>query len=132
MSKKIITMMAILAMVFVCLNSTSCSSDDDDDNDSTSTSTTKDSVSAGKTDGEAFGAAYSTVKTDGYTSLSGITALAKMVTYYSKYKASTNTAYKAAFIAGATGVTGETEEVLSKYLSAESVSAFETLIKSLS
>lgn len=131
MSKKIITMMAILAMVFVGLNSTSCSSDDDDDNDSTSTSTS-DSVSAGTTDGEAFGAAYKTVKSDGYTSLTGIAALAKMVTYYSKYKASTNTAYKAAFIAGATNITGETKEVLSKYLSAESVSAFETLFKSLS
>lgn len=125
MKTKIIALFAILALAFVGLNTTSCSKDD---NDSSSTS---DSASLGKTDGTAFANAYATYKAKGYTSVDGISAITTMLKYGTKYRNSNDKAYKAGFIAAATGATGLAESQLTNLLGSESEAALLTLLKTL-
>lgn len=125
MKTKIIALFAILALAFVGLNTTSCSKDD---NDSSSTS---DSASLGKTDGTAFANAYATYKAKGYASVDGISAITTMLKYGTKYRNSNDKAYKAGFIAAATGATGLAESQLTNLLGSESEAALLTLLKTL-
>lgn len=125
MKTKIIALFAVLALAFVGLNTTSCSKDD---NDSSSTS---DSASLGKTDGTAFANAYATYKAKGYASVDGISAITTMLKYGTKYRNSNDKAYKAGFIAAATGATGLAESQLTNLLGSESEAALLTLLKSL-
>ena len=125
MKTKIIALFAILALAFVGLNTTSCSKDD---NDSSSTS---DSASLGKTDGTAFANAYATYKATLYTSVDGISAITTMLKYGTKYRNSNDKAYKAGFIAAATGATGLAESQLTNLLGSESEAALLTLLKTL-
>ena len=136
MKTKIIALFAVLALAFVGLNTTSCSKDD---NDSSSTS---DSASLGKTDGTAFANAYATYKAKGYTSVyenyaiptitvDGISAIDTMLKYGTKYRNSNDKAYKAGFIAAATGATGLAESQLTNLLGSESEAALLTLLKTL-
>ena len=125
MKTKIIALFAVLALAFVGLNTTSCSKDD---NDSSSTS---DSASLGKTDGTAFANAYATYKAKGYTSVDGISAITTMLKYGTKYRNSNDKAYKAGFIAAATGATGLAESQLTNLLGSESEAALLTLLKTL-
>ena len=126
MKTKIIALFAILALAFVGLNTTSCSKDDDD-----SSSSTSDSASLGKTDGTAFANAYATYKAKGYASVDGISAITTMLKYCTNYRNSNNKAYKAGFIAAATGATGLAESQLTNLLGSESESALLTLLKTL-
>lgn len=125
MKTKIIALFAVLALAFVGLNTTSCSKDD---NDSSSTS---DSASLGKTDGTAFANAYATYKAKGYASVDGISAITTMLKYGTKYRNSNDKAYKAGFIAAATGATGLAESQLTNLLGSESEAALLTLLKTL-
>ena len=125
MKTKIIALFAVLALAFVGLNTTSCSKDD---NDSSSTS---DSASLGKTDGTAFANAYATYKAKGYASVDGISAITTMLKYGTKYRNSNDKAYKAGFIAAATGATGLAESQLTNLLGSQSEAALITLLKSL-
>ena len=125
MKTKIIALFAILALAFVGLNTTSCSKDD---NDSSSTS---DSASLGKTDGTAFANAYATYKAKGYASVDGISAITTMLKYGTKYRNSNDKAYKAGFIAAATGATGLAESQLTNLLGSESEAALLTLLKTM-
>ena len=126
MKTKIIALFAILALVFVGLNTTSCSKDDDD-----SSSSTSDSASLGKTDGTAFANAYATYKAKGYTSVyenyaiptitvDGISAIDTMLKYGTKYRNSNDKAYKEGFIAAASGATGLSGCPLTNLLESES------------
>ena len=124
MKTKIIALFAILALAFVGLNTTSCSKDDDN-----SSSSTSDSASLGKTDGTAFANAYATYKAKGYTSVDGISAITTMLKYGTKYRNSNDKAYKAGFIAAATGATGLAESQLTNLLGSESEAALLTLLK---
>jgi hypothetical protein len=126
MKTKIIALFAVLALAFVGLNTTSCSKDDND-----SSSSTSDSASLGKTDGTAFANAYATYKAKGYASVDGISAITTMLKYGTKYRNSNNKAYKAGFIAAATGATGLAESQLTNLLGSESEAALITLLKSL-
>ena len=125
MKTKIIALFAVLALAFVGLNTTSCSKDD---NDSSSTS---DSASLGKTDGTAFANAYATYKAKGYASVDGISAITTMLKYGTKYRNSNDKAYKAGFIAAATGATGLAESQLTNLLGSESEAALLPLLKTL-
>ena len=125
MKTKIIALFAVLALAFIGLNTTSCSKDD---NDSSSTS---DSASLGKTDGTAFANAYATYKATCYTSVDGISAITTMLKYGTKYRNSNDKAYKAGFIAAATGATGLAESQLTNLLGSESEAALLTLLKTL-
>ena len=126
MKTKIIALFAILALAFVGLNTTSCSKDDDN-----SSSSTSDSASLGKTDGTAFANAYATYKAKGYASVDGISAITTMLKYGTKYRNSNDKAYKAGFIAAATGATGLAESQLTNLLGSESEAALLTLLKTL-
>ena len=126
MKTKIIALFAVLALAFVGLNTTSCSKDDND-----SSSSTSDSASLGKTDGTAFANAYATYKAKGYASVDGISAITTMLKYGTKYRNSNDKAYKAGFIAAATGATGLAESQLTNLLGSESEAALLTLLKSL-
>ena len=126
MKTKIIALFAVLALAFVGLNTTSCSKDDND-----SSSSTSDSASLGKTDGTAFANAYATYKAKGYTSVDGISAITTMLKYGTKYRNSNDKAYKAGFIAAATGATGLAESQLTNLLGSESEAALLTLLKTL-
>ena len=125
MKTKIIALFAVLALAFVGLNTTSCSKDD---NDSSSTS---DSASLGKTDGTAFANAYTAYKATNATILSKTEAITTMLKYGTKYRNSNDKAYKAGFIAAATGATGLAESQLTNLLGSESEAALLTLLKSL-
>ena len=125
MKTKIIALFAILALAFVGLNTTSCSKDDDD-----SSSSTSDSASLGKTDGTAFANAYATYKATNATLLSKTEAITTMLKYGTKYRNSNDKAYKAGFIAAATGATGLAESQLTNLLGSESEAALLTLLKS--
>ena len=125
MKTKIIALFAILALAFVGLNTTSCSKDDDD-----SSSSTSDSASLGKTDGTAFANAYATYKATNATFLSKTEAITTMLKYGTKYRNSNDKAYKAGFIAAATGATGLAESQLTNLLGSESEAALLTLLKS--
>ena len=114
MKTKIIALFAILALAFVGLNTTSCSKDD---NDSSSTS---DSASLGKTDGTAFANAYTAYKATNATILSKTEAITTMLKYGTKYRNSNDKAYKAGFIAAATGATGLSGCPLTNLLESES------------
>lgn len=126
MKTKIIALFAVLALAFVGLNTTSCSKDDND-----SSSSTSDSASLGKTDGTAFANAYATYKAKGYASVDGISAITTMLKYGTKYRNSNDKAYKAGFIAAATGATGLAESQLTNLLGSQSEAALITLLKSL-
>ena len=126
MKTKIIALFAVLALAFVGLNTTSCSKDDND-----SSSSTSDSASLGKTDGTAFANAYATYKAKGYASVDGISAITTMLKYGTKYRNSNDKAYKAGFIAAATGATGLAESQLTNLLGSESEAALLTLLKTL-
>ena len=126
MKTKIIALFAILALAFVGLNTTSCSKDDDD-----SSSSTSDSASLGKTDGTAFANAYATYKAKGYTSVDGISAITTMLKYGTKYRNSNDKAYKAGFIAAATGATGLAESQLTNLLESESESDIIAFMKTM-
>ena len=122
MKTKIIALFAILALAFVGLNTTSCSKDDDN-----SSSSTSDSASLGKTDGTAFANAYATYKAKG----NGCASVDTMLKYGKKYRNSNNKAYKAGFIAAATGATGLAESQLTNLLGSESEAALLTLLKTM-
>ena len=117
MKTKIIALFAILALAFVGLNTTSCSKDDDDSSSSTSDSAycskddndsieaAADSFSSGKTDGTIFADTYAM-----RGAAFGIDFI--LEEYGAKYRNSNDKAYKAGFVAAATGATGLTESQL--------------------
>ena len=126
MKTKIIALFAILALAFVGLNTTSCSKDDND-NDSTSdsascskavndSSSAADSFSLGETDGAEFANAYVTYEAyapyEAYDSIFVNKLYAITMEYSTKYRNSNDKAYKAGFIAAATGATGLAESQL--------------------
>ena len=146
MKTKIIALFAILALAFVGLNTTSCSKDDDNSSSSTSdsascskavndSSSAADSFSLGETDGAEFANAYVTYEAyapyEAYDSIFVNKLYAITMEYSTKYRNSNDKAYKAGFIAAATGATGLAESQLTNLLGSQSEDALITLLKSL-
>lgn len=130
MKKKLLAVLSAAVLMLLSANVTACGSDDDDDDDNTTVDTSY--YAQGKTDGEAFGAAYASVKEN--SSVTDNTAgYAKMVTYISKYKANENKTYRAGFLNGATGATDLAEEKILSLLNTDesSVTALAAALKEI-
>lgn len=127
--KKFFTLVSVLSLLFVSFNTTSCKDDDDDDNGNKQEM--KDAASQGDADGKEFASLYNEAKSAGFTSATGISNIAKMFTCGAKYRNSDNKAYKAAYLAAATGATGLAESTVTGLLGADSIDAITNLISTL-
>ncbi|MBQ0030291.1 MAG: hypothetical protein MJZ24_08210 [Paludibacteraceae bacterium] len=132
MKKKFLVFLSAITLLSVAFNSTACSKDSDNDDNSELT----DSKSKGKADGAKFAEAYNKVKANGLNLTGVATSLvdgsaSSLLSSGATYRSSEDKAYKAAFLAEATGATSLAESKVTEILGADNLGALETILKAL-
>ncbi|MCQ2191228.1 MAG: hypothetical protein MJZ23_00005 [Paludibacteraceae bacterium] len=137
MKKKFITLLSAVMLLSVGFNTTACGDDDDDDtpvvNDSTNggnDNAKEASVKQGTADGKAFAELYTETKAKGFT-LDNTTNIISLINSAKSYRNSEDKAYKAAYLAAASGATGLAEGQIEKLLGSESVEALLQIVNAV-